>query len=90
MIKDLSKNNPWRAYWMCPKKTCPPCQEYAILAAEKEQEALRMVCTNGTEGKGDMVNRCLKEEEDTQTLPECNGEGVNYVMECFLCRKQGI
>ena len=86
IVEDLGNTNPWRMEWSCPRKSCLPCQGQAILAAEKEQEALAMV-TGETELEKDKIKWPRK---DCRSLPGCTGEGINYTLECLPCRKNGV
>ena len=85
LIQEVGSNNPWNREWSCPRRTCLPCQGQAILGAEEEKEALRMVAQGQEEQKTATWPR-----EDTRSLPGCTSEGCNYVLECLHCRNEGI
>ena len=55
-----------------------------MLKAEQEEEALKMV--DKFTAKGEIPKRRLKARI---SLPSCTSESVNYVLECFTCRKGG-
>ena len=87
LIDEVGSNNPWKKEWMCPRKTCLPCQGQAVLGAEAEQDAVTLV-VGDKEGEEHKIKKWPK--EDTRSLPGCTFEGCNYVIECLQCRKQGL
>ena len=52
---------------------------------ENEEEALRKLDNNVA--KETILKRS---PEEKISLPSCTSEGVNYVIECYTCRKSGI
>ena len=82
VMEELGRNNPWANEWSCPRQDCLPCQGHLLLAAEAEEEAMKMA------GNTDTITTKTKKEERI-SLPSCTGEGANYCIECLTCRQEG-
>ena len=82
IIEDLGRTNPWSQDWFCPRKECAPCNGRLFLAQEEKEETLARV---GKEGK----SKSSTSRKDKMAKPSCTAEGINYVIECVACRKEG-
>ena len=80
----VGRNNPWAKEWFCPRENCSPCQGRRLLALEEAEETT--ILLDKSTGKGEVKK---KRPEDKVALPSCTGEGVNYVLECYTCRRNG-
>ena len=80
----VGRNNPWAKDWACPRKSCLPCEGRGLLTAENEEEALKKI--DSRVAKEAIPKRS---PEDMMSLPSCTSEGVDYVIECYTCRKSG-
>ena len=81
----VGRNNPWGREWTCPCRNNLPCQSRGLLAAEEEDESAKML--DKSLGK-EVVKR--RSPEDRKAIPSCTSEGVNYIIECYTCRRNGL
>ena len=76
----VGRNNPNAKEWYCPRQECEPCKGRRILGAEEAEDTIRIA-------DGHQVPK--RTIEDKIALPSCTGEGVNYLLECVRCRREG-
>ena len=77
----VGNNNPGAREWWCPRHDCAPCQGRRVLGQEEIEDTLKR-------SDGEEVPK--KSLQDRTALPSCVGEGINYVIECQTCRRNGI
>ena len=79
-METVGRNNPNAKEWYCPRQDCEPCKGRRILGAEEAEDTIRIA-------DGHQVPK--RTIEDKTALPSCTGEGVNYLLECVRCRREG-
>ena len=80
LMDTVGRNNPNAKVWYCPRQDCEPCKGRRILGAEEAEDTVRRA-------EGHQVPK--RTREDRTALPCCTGEGVNYLLECVKCRREG-
>ena len=68
------------------RRECELCKERLFLSREAEDEAMKAVAGSKDQaGELKMTSR-----EDRVAKVTCSGEGINYVIECVICRRKEI
>ena len=77
----VGRSNPRAKEWCFARRDCAPCLGRGLLAAEAEEELLRLAEV-WQDGKVEGQPIPKRKAEDRMSIPTCTMEGVNYTLEC--------
>ena len=74
-VTDVERPKPWASEERCQRKDCVACQGRALVAAEKEEEAMDRITEKVEEGK------VVIPKKEQVSLPGCTRDGILYFLD---------